>query len=71
MLILDEWFMTDLTKAGAAFLFELSEKYFNKASTILCTLYKKAEWITISILVRINYGIRTISVIPLITGPGH
>ena len=39
--ILDEWLMTDLTKADVAFLFKLSERRYDKASTIFCALYKK------------------------------
>lgn len=45
VLILDEWLMADLKKDDVAFLFELSELRFDKASTIFCTLYKKDEWI--------------------------
>lgn len=37
--------MADLKKDDVAFLFELSELRFDKASTIFCTLYKKDEWI--------------------------
>ena len=35
----------DSPKADVAFLFELSERRFDKASTIFCTLYKKEEWV--------------------------
>ena len=45
VLILDEWLMTDLNKADVSFLFELSERRFDKHSTIFCTLYKKEEWV--------------------------
>ena len=45
VLILDEWLMADLKKDDVAFLFELSERRFDRASTIFCTLYKKEEWI--------------------------
>ena len=45
VLILDEWLMADLRKDDVAFLFELSERRFDRASTIFCTLYKKEEWI--------------------------
>ena len=45
VLILDEWLMADLKKDDVAFLFELSERRFDRASTIFCTLYKAEEWI--------------------------
>ena len=45
VLILDEWLMTDLNKVDVSFLFELSERRFDKHSTIFCTLYKKEEWV--------------------------
>ena len=45
VLILDEWLMADLRKDDVAFLFELSERRFDRASTVFCTLYKKEEWI--------------------------
>ena len=44
VLILDEWLMADLKKDDVAFLFELSERRFDRASTIFCTLYKTEEW---------------------------
>ena len=45
VLILDEWLMSDLKKDDVAFIFELSERRFDRTSTIFCTLYKKEEWI--------------------------
>jgi len=45
VLILDEWLMSDLRKIDVAFLFELSERRFDRTSTIFCTLYRKEDWI--------------------------
>lgn len=45
VLIIDEWLMADLKKDDVAFLFELSERRFDRVSTIFCTLYKREEWI--------------------------
>ena len=45
VLIIDEWLMAELKKDDVAFLFELSERRFDRVSTIFCTLYKREEWI--------------------------
>lgn len=45
VLILDEWLMSDLSKAEIEFIFELSERRFDTSSTVFCTLYKQEEWI--------------------------
>jgi len=45
VLIIDEWLMAELKRDDVAFLFELSERRFDRVSTIFCTLYKREEWI--------------------------
>ena len=45
LLILDEWLISDMSKAEIEFIFELSERRFDTTSTIFCTLYKNDDWI--------------------------
>ena len=45
VLVLDEWLIPDLSKEDIEFIFELSERRFDTASTIFCTLYKQEEWV--------------------------
>ena len=45
VLIIDEWLMSTLSEEEIAFLFELSEQRYDKASTIFCTLYRTDDWI--------------------------
>lgn len=45
VLILDEWLLQDVSKKELEFLFELSERRFDTASTIFCTLYRQDEWV--------------------------
>ena len=45
VLILDEWLLQDVSKKELEFLFELSERRFDKTSTIFCTLYHQDEWV--------------------------
>lgn len=45
VLVLDEWLISDLSKADIEFLFELTERRFDSTSTIFCTLYKREDWV--------------------------
>lgn len=45
VLILDEWLLQDISKKELEFLFEFSERRFDKTSTIFCTLYRQDEWV--------------------------
>lgn len=45
VLVLDEWLMPDLSKADVEFILELTERRFDTASTIFCTLYKREDWV--------------------------
>lgn len=45
VLVLDEWLMPELSKEDVEFLLELTERRFDSASTIFCTLYKQEDWI--------------------------
>lgn len=44
LLILDEWLMRDMGIEDRDFIFEIIEKRSERASTIFCTQYKRAEW---------------------------
>ena len=46
VLILDEWLIQDLSKDDIEFIFELSERHFDSASTVFCTLYRQEDWVT-------------------------
>lgn len=39
-----ELFIQDLSKDDIEFIFELSERRFDSASTVFCTLYRQEDW---------------------------
>ena len=45
VLDLDEWLLNDIGKEEIEFLFEFSERRYDIASTIFCTLYRSEDWI--------------------------
>ena len=45
VLIIDEWLMEDLSEEEEYFLFELTERRYDAASTIFCTQYREADWL--------------------------
>ncbi|MFA7171510.1 MAG: ATP-binding protein [Candidatus Paceibacterota bacterium] len=44
LLLLDEWLLNDYSNEELHFLFELIERRYDTASTILCTQYKVEDW---------------------------
>lgn len=45
IMILDEWLIQALSEDDVKFLFELLERRYDSASTVFCTLYKRADWV--------------------------
>ena len=45
VLVIDEWLTTGVDADEVRFLYELSERRFDSASTIFATLHDKAEWL--------------------------
>lgn len=45
VLVLDEWLTEDMSSEELGFLFELSDRRYDKTTTIFCTLYDRNEWV--------------------------
>lgn len=44
LMVIDEFLMLDLTKEDLYFLFEMTEKRYDKSSTIYCSQYSSNDW---------------------------
>lgn len=58
LLIIDEWLVSDVSDAELYFLFELTERRSDTASTIFCTQYKQDDW-----LVRLGEGVQAEAIV--------